>query len=234
MCLPTRYWLDTPRCGSVTCCCPVHATCDWSRKHFLLICLEVCEVSRSSGTDVCWCSSRCLWEIRLSRPVVRLDAATLPFTACEIITLLIGPDLPIKEKSDGLPQPLKAAASKLLDRFCRFGSITVSYFLFSSALAFKTLDQGLFLDCDNFVCVPFQNKRTMTSTVTCAAILLVCFLSLSAAQCKSLIVLITYHTVTRLTVQLRSGGTILKNVILGSKTGALILWLPLLALLIIA
>lgn len=35
-----------------------------------------------------------------------------------------------------------------------------------------------------FVCVPFQNNRKMTSTVTRAAILLVCFLTLSAAQCK--------------------------------------------------
>lgn len=80
--------------------------------------LEVCEVSRSSGADVCWCSSSCLWEIMLSRPLVRPDVATLPFTACEIIALLIGPDLPIKEKWDALPQPLKAAASKLMATFC--------------------------------------------------------------------------------------------------------------------
>lgn len=117
MCLPTWYWLDTPRCGSVMCRCPVHATLWLSRKHFPLFCLEVCEVSRSSGADVCWCASRCLWEIMLSRPLVWLDVATLPFTACEIITLLIGPDLPINGKSDGLPQPLKAADSKLLARF---------------------------------------------------------------------------------------------------------------------
>lgn len=88
-----------------------------SRKHFPLFCLEVCEVSRSSGADVRWCASRCLWEIMLSRPLVWLDVATLPFTACEIITLLIGPDLPINGKSDALPQPLKAADSKLLARF---------------------------------------------------------------------------------------------------------------------
>lgn len=118
MCLPTWYWSDTPpRCGSVTCRCPVHATCDWAANTFPSSAWKVCEVSRSSGSDVCWCASRCLWEIMLSRPLVWLDVATLPFTACEIITLLIGPDLPINGKSDGLPQPLKAADSKLLARF---------------------------------------------------------------------------------------------------------------------
>ncbi|GAA6221295.1 proteoglycan 4-like isoform X2 [Lates japonicus] len=81
-----------------------------------------------------------------------LDWRILP-TACEIITLLIRPDLPIKGKSVGLSEPFKSSHTE-------------------SKLQQHT-DRG-----SN----KFQIHVKMPSTVLCAVILLACALTFSAAQ----------------------------------------------------
>lgn len=148
MCLPTWYWSDTPRCGSVTRRRPARPVAEPQALSLLL--LGVCEVSRPSGADVCWCASRCLREITLSRPLGWPDAATLPFTACEVITLLIGPDLPINGKSAGLPQPLKAADPELLARFRKRlhrGELLTFFFFMRSYLHWRLLNVTIFFVC---------------------------------------------------------------------------------------